>query len=135
LSGYFVKLDEPAALTVLGGFFGRGEIAFGKRDAALLRDDFDGFRKADVFDLLDEGEDVSGLTATEAVKELAGGVNGERGRFFAVEGAEAAVVLGSGFFQTHIFADDFDDIGLLLDGLGEVGHSEQSIRNGAQCAG
>jgi len=30
--------------------------------------------------------------------------------------------LGSGFAEADVAADDFDDIGLLFDGLGEVGH-------------
>jgi len=46
-----------------------------------LRDDADGFREADVLDPGNEGEDVAGSVATEAVKELADGVDRERGDF------------------------------------------------------
>ncbi len=80
-----------------------------------------GFGEADVFHLLDEGEDVAGLVAAEAVVELAAGVDGEGGGLFFVEGAEAGVVLRAGFAQPDVVADDVDDVGLLLDGLGEVG--------------
>ena len=71
------------------GFLGGGIAGFGQRDAQLLRDQADGFREGDVLDLLDEAEDVSGNAAAEAVIELARGVDGERRRFLAVEGAEA----------------------------------------------
>ena len=39
-----------------------------------------------------------------------------------MEGTEAGVVLRAGFAQADVALDDLDDIGLLLDGLGEVGH-------------
>ena len=76
--------------------------------------------KGDVLDLLDEGEDVAGDSAAEAVEELAAGVDGKRRRFFAVEGAESGVVLRPRLAQLDVFADDADDVGLLLDGVGEV---------------
>jgi hypothetical protein len=87
-----------------------------------LRDDADGFREADDLDPGNEGEDVAGSLATEAVKELADGVDRERGGFFLVEGAEAGVVLGSGFAQADIALDHLDDVGLLFNGLFKVGH-------------
>ncbi len=125
LGGGFVELDEFGALAMLGGFFGGVEFALGERDAALFGNGADGLGEADVFYFLDEGEDVAGLAAAEAVEELASGMDGEGGCFFGVEGAEAGEVLCSGFFEAHVFADDFDDIGLLLYVLGEVGgHGE-----------
>ena len=39
-----------------------------------------------------------------------------------MEGAEAGVVLRAGFAQADVALDHLDDVGLLLDGLGEVGH-------------
>jgi len=96
--GGFVEVEEFGALAVFGGFFRGGEVAFGERNAAFLGDGADGFRKAEVVDFLEEGEDVSMLVAAEAVEVLAADVDAEGGRFFFVEGAEAGVVLGAGFF-------------------------------------
>ena len=42
---------------------------------------FDGFGKADVLDFLDEGEDISGLVAAEAVVELAAALTEKDGVF------------------------------------------------------
>ena len=116
-----MELEELAALAVLGGFFGRSEFALREGDAAFLGDGADRFREADVFDFLDEGEDVAVLVAAEAVEELAAGVDAEGGGFFLVEGAEAVEVLRAGFFEADVFSDDFDDVGLFFDVLGEIG--------------
>jgi len=62
----FVKIEEFAALTMLGGFFGRGEVAFGEGDSAFLRDGADGLREADVFDFLNEGENIAVFVATDS---------------------------------------------------------------------
>ncbi len=59
----------------------------------------------------------------EAIEVAVGRVDGEGAGFFFVKGAEAGVVLGSGFAELEVVADDADDIGLLLDELSEVvGH-------------
>ena len=99
---------------------GSGVARLGQRDAQLLRDHADGFGERNVFDLLDEAEDVAGDAAAEAVIELARGVDGERRRLLAVEGAEAGVVLRAGLLQLDVVADDADDVGLLLDGVREI---------------
>ena len=40
-----------------------------------------------------------------------------------MEGAESGVVLRAGLLEAHVFADDLEDVRLLLYGLGEVvGH-------------
>jgi len=39
-----------------------------------------------------------------------------------VKRAEARVVLRAGFAQADVAANDFDDVGLLFYGLGEIGH-------------
>ena len=88
-----------------------------------------GFGEGDVFDLADEGEHVARDAAAEAVIELPDGVDGERGRFFLVEGAQAGVVDAAGFAQADVPLDHLDDVGLLLHGLGEVGH-EWSLFSG-----
>ena len=119
----FVDVDELAAQAGFVGFFGGAELALGQRDAALGGDDADGFGEADVLHLHDEGEDVALFVAAEAVEVAVGGVDGEGAGLFFVEGAEAGVVLGAGFAQLDVVADDADDVGLLLDELGEViGH-------------
>ncbi len=115
-----MKIEQKAAGAGLAGFLRRVELGLGRGDAELLGDGADGLGEGDVLDLLDEGEDVAGDSAAEAVEVLAAGVDGERGRLFAVEGAEAGVVLRSGFAQLYVLADDADDVGLLLDGVGEV---------------
>ena len=115
-----MDVDELAAEAGFAGFFGRAEFALGERDAALGGDDADGFGEADVFHLHDEGEDVAFFVAAEAVEVAVGGVDGEAAGLFFVEGAEAGVVLGSGFAQLDVVADDADDVGLLLYELGEV---------------
>jgi hypothetical protein len=37
-----------------------------------------------------------------------------------MEGTEAGVVLGSGFFELDVIADDADDVRLLLEGVREI---------------
>ena len=41
-----------------------------------------------------------------------------------MERTEAAVVLGAGLAQSDVALDYLDDVGLPLDGFGEVGHGE-----------
>ena len=89
-------------------------------DAELLGHRADGFREGDVLDFLDEGEDVAGDAASEAVEELAGGVHRERRGLLAVEGAESGIVLRAGLLQLDVVADDADDVRLLLDYVREV---------------
>src|SRR5207248_8226817 len=76
--------------------------------------------KADVFQFLDEGEDVARLVAAEAIVVLMGGVDGKGAGLFLVKGAEASVVLRAGFAELEVVADDADDVSLLLDELSEV---------------
>ncbi len=141
LAGGLVKIEQKAAGAGLARFLRRVELGLGRGDAELLGDGANGLRKGDVLDFLDEGEDVSGDSAAEAVEELAAGVDGKRRRFFAVEGTKTGVVLGPGFAQLYIFADDADDVGLLLDGVSEVSgvshrtslHDCGAGRNGLLC--
>ena len=119
-----MDVDELAAQAGFAGFFGGAELALGQRDAALGGDDADGFGEADVLHLHDEGEDVALFVAAEAVEVAVGGVDGEAAGLFFVEGAEAGVVLRAGLAELDVVADDADDVGLLLDELGEViGHA------------
>ena len=106
LGGGFVDVDELAAEAGFAGFFGGVELALGKRDAGLGGDGADGLGEAERLHLHDEGEDVAFLVAAEAVEVAVGGVDGEGAGLFLVEGAEAGVVLGAGFAQLDVVADD-----------------------------
>jgi UDP-N-acetylglucosamine 1-carboxyvinyltransferase len=70
-------LEQLGAELCFPGFAGGGVAGFGERDAELLCDQADGFGEGDVFDFLDEAEDVAGNAAAEAVIELARGVDGK----------------------------------------------------------
>ena len=48
-----------------------------------------------------------------------------------MEGAEAGVILGSGFAEADVAADYFDDVGLLLYGLGKIGHEKVQDKTSA----
>jgi hypothetical protein len=119
----FVDVEELATEAGFVSFLGGAELPLGEGDAALGGDDADGLGEADVLHLHDEGEDVALFVAAETVEVAVGRVDGEGAGLFFVEGAEAGVVLGSGFAELEVVADDPDDVGLLLDELGEViGH-------------
>src|ERR1700727_2486393 len=63
------------------------------------------------------------FVAAEAVEVAVCCVDREGPGLFFVKWAQAAVVLRAGFAELEIVADDADDVGLLLDVLGEVvGH-------------
>ncbi len=101
----------------------RAELALGQRDAALGGDGADGFGEADVLHLHDEGEDVAFFVAAEAVEVAVGGVDGEASRSFLCGRGRGRCSSGRRFAQLDVVADDADDVGLLLDELGEVvGH-------------
>src|SRR5260370_1306543 len=107
-------------------FFGGVELALREGYAGFGGDDADGFGEADVLELHDEGEDVTFFVAAEAVEVAVVGIDGKAAGFFFVEGAEAGVVLRSGLAQLDVFADDADDVDLLLYELGEViGHARR----------
>jgi hypothetical protein len=131
-----VEVEEFASEAGLGSFFRGGEFPLGEGNAAFLGDDFDGFWKADIFNFADEAEDISGGLAAEAVVELFDGLNAEGAGFFLVKRAEAGVPLGTRFAQADVALDDPDDVGLLLYGLGEVGHggSIHEDKAGGHCA-
>jgi hypothetical protein len=117
-----MEVEEPAAEAGFSGFFGGVVLAFGELDTGFLGHGADSFGEAQIFYLADKTEDIAALAAAEAVVKLAPGVDGKRRGLLFVKRAEAAVVLGSGFAEANVAADDLYDIGLLFDGLGEVGH-------------
>lgn len=73
----------------------------------------DGFHKAQVFDLLDERDDVAAFPAAEAVPEIACRGDVERRGFLVVEGAQAFEGAAAGVTQLEVFADDVGDRGTL----------------------
>ena len=115
-----VDVDELTTKAGFAGLFRRAELALGQRDAALGGDDTNSLGETDVLELHDEGEDVALLVAAEAVEVAVVGVDRERTGLLFVKRTEPGVVLRAGLAQLDVVADDFDDIGLLLDGLGEV---------------
>jgi hypothetical protein len=111
-------------------FSGTAEAKFGKRNPELLGHCSHSFGKGDIFDLLDEAEDVSRNATSKTVKELAGSMDGKRRRFFVVEGAKPREILGPGLLQLDVVADDADDVRLLLNDFFEVdgvGHGVKTI--------
>jgi hypothetical protein len=59
--------------------------------------------------------------ATETVKKLFVSMDCERRRLFGMERAKSLKTAASGL-QTHIFRNDFHDVGRIADGFGEVVH-------------
>ena len=100
---------------------------FGKGDAQLLRDQPDRFRKSDVLDFLDEGENVTLGGTSETIKKLARGVNRKRRRLLAVKWTKPGKILRAGFSQFDVVAHDADDVRLLFNGFFKIsgfGHQE-----------
>ena len=75
--GALVDVEQLAAQAGFFGFAGSRITRLGQRDAELLGHQTHGFGEGDVFDFLDEAEDVAGDAAAEAVIELARGVHGK----------------------------------------------------------
>ena len=71
-----------------------------------------------LFHFHDEFENIAADAAAEAVVNLFHWMDGERWRFFLVEGAEACEIRAA-FFQADVFADDADDVRLLLNAFRE----------------
>jgi hypothetical protein len=91
-----------------------------------LRNDSHRLRKTGILDLAHKAEDVTRLPAPEAVVKLPSGMNRKRRRFFLMKRAQTRVVLRPSLAQANISADDLDDVSLLLDGLGKIGHGQIS---------
>ncbi len=115
---YAMHLDQRGALLVFFAFFGRALSGLRDCDAAFLRDDPNRFRERALFHFHDEFEDVAADTAAEAVVNLFGGMHSERRRLFRVERAQAREILAA-LFQAHVFADNADDVRLLLYAIRE----------------
>ena len=114
--GYAMHFDQCGALLIFFAFFGRVLSGLRDGDAAFFRDDSNRFWKRTLFHFHDEFEDVAADAAAEAVINLFGRVDGERWRFFRVKRAQAGEILAA-LFQADVFADDADDVRLLLHAI------------------
>src|SRR5580700_778651 len=72
-----MNIDQATAHLRRASLLRRGVSHLRHRDVQLLSDQTDGFRKADVLQLLHKCEDIARCSATEAVEELPRGVDGE----------------------------------------------------------
>src|ERR1700741_1865425 len=117
--GFAMHFDERGALLVLAAFFRRALARLGNGDAAFFGDRANRFGKSGLVHFHHEFEDVTAGAAAEAVINLFHGVHGEGGSFLLMEGAETGEI-GATLFQAHVFADDADDVRLLLYALRET---------------
>ena len=85
---------------------------------AIFRDDPNGVGKFALFHLHHKTKDVAALAASEAVIDLARGMNVEGRTLLRMKGAEAPEIL-SGLLQLDVFAHHADDVRLLLDAIRE----------------
>ena len=113
-----MHFDKRRTLLIFAALLGRTFARLWNADAAFFSNGADGFGKRGLVHLHHELEDVAALAAAEAMVELLGGVNGEGRRFLLMERAKAAEILAA-FFQANVFADDADDVRLLLDAIRE----------------
>src|SRR5690606_30345808 len=103
LRGGPVRLDQPLALPLLVA----GHVAallVAELDARRARQVLDGLREPQVLDPLDEGDDVPALPAAEAVPEVAGRGDVERGGLLVVEGAQALQGAAPGVAELEVLA-------------------------------
>ena len=94
--GGAVQLQHTAAELVRRG---RALVLLRQGHIGALGEKLDGLGKAEALDVHDEIDDVAALFAAEAVVDLLVRRDGEGGRFFIVEGAQAeevAAVAGEG---------------------------------------
>ena len=104
---------------------GRAALVFRHLHAILLREIVHHLHEAGTGVVHEEADGVAVLAAAEAVVELLGRADGEAGRLFRVERAQARKV-GPGLLQLHVAADDVHDVGAgekLLDEVLGDGHA------------
>ena len=104
--------ERGAALALLrvARFFLRAARVFGHGQAALLGQLVHGLGKARAGVLHQKVDGVAMLAAAEAVIELFGGADAERGRFLGVKRAQAHEI-GAAFFQLHVAAHHLHHVG------------------------
>ena len=75
-------------------------------DPGAVGEVLDGLGESEVVDLLDEGDDVTALTAAEAVPVTELGADVEGGGAFVVKGAQPLERADAGALEGHVLADD-----------------------------
>src|SRR5581483_3319982 len=129
LASAVVDIEQLAANLRIAGLSGTGVRQPRQRHATLLRNQADGLGEGDVFNFLNEGKYIAGRAATKAVKELTRGMHGKRCRLLAMKRTQPGIVLRPGLLKLDVIADDANDVGLLLQSLGEFkGRRHEEIR-------
>jgi len=103
-------------------------------DAHLLRNPSQGLREAEVFDQHYEFENITTYTATETVKDLLGGMDGEGWCLLLVERAQSLQVDAT-FAQLDVVTNNPDDISRGSDFVHfahEIAYSQSTLRS-QQC--
>src|SRR5690348_481221 len=113
---FALNFDQRGALLIFAAFFGRTLAGLRYRNAALLRDGANSLRKGQLVHFHHEFENVAACAAAEAVIDLLHGMDGERRSLFLMERAQTGEVLAA-LFEADVFADDADDVRLLLHAL------------------
>src|SRR5260370_20436410 len=113
---FAVHLQQPCPHAALRAFRRRTGLRLRNRDAALFRHQTQRTRKFAALHFHPKIENIPALAAAETVENLLDGGNRERRRFFLMERAKPAEIL-SRFLEAHVFADNPNNVGLLLDPL------------------
>src|SRR6185437_11940302 len=110
------------------GLFRRRKLPLWQRNPSLLRHHPNRLGKRHILNLAYKREHVARNPAAKAMEELPHGMHRKRRRFFLVKWTQAGIVLRPGLAQPDVSLDDFDDIDLLLYGLGKIGHGGLVLR-------
>ena len=113
-----MNFHQHSTLLILFSLFWRTFFRPWNSDAALFRDDANRFRKCALFHLHHEFENVAAHTATKTVINLLRRVHGKRRRLLRVKRAQPRKIRAA-LLQTHVFADNPHNVGLLFDSVRE----------------
>src|SRR5579872_2883787 len=116
-----MSVEQLSAKLCVFGFGRAAVVQLGHGNAELLGDEADSFGKSDVLDFLNEAENVALRAASEAIVELARGVNRKRRCLLAVKRTQPGEVLRPRLAQLDVVSDDADDVSPLPDEFFEVG--------------
>ena len=84
----------------------RAALLVAQLDPGAVSEVLDGLGESEVVDLLDEGDDVTALTAAEAVPVTELGADVEGGSAFVVKGAQPLERADAGALEGHVLTDD-----------------------------
>ena len=93
----------------------------GDGNSTLLRDQFKGFRKWNLFSLHYERKNIATRVTTKAVEELFVSMNRKRRCFFRMKGAKPLQCIPRAF-QADVLRNYADNIGRIANSFGEVVH-------------